>query len=423
MIGSFFSKNIGDEMISLYSDIITDYDNKKKVALKHIINSFYSIDKKKYNPNISNKNLYEHVLNEMNNNGKMRLIEITKRLEKYLNNIYLLDHNLKKECLNKIELVKKIMRFDEVSDIKLNSVKILLSSIIHSIMSYFIVETFKGEIYLHEKFSKYDKDDDSISKYIDLYYEIENMMINQILSKLLSLYFLSNSAHGGSKFIVDNNIVDNVREILESDEYIDNRNYYKKVFNYLNNNIIEEIKGGVKLETVLKSLEKKNINVSELLENPEFLISLNMALGEIEMPKLQVNRSIETMEMNDGYDILNVIFGSKASGKLMDIFNNVNPNSLVKNLSDYKENINNDKELPKKVNKIPNLKNSFNFTDQDIEIIYTLNIIDALKSLGSTPLHEMYEMNKNPIDKNITVNFNCPVTEAKVDGIEIKNKK
>ena len=34
MVGTYFLKNIGDEMISLFSDIINDNNNKKKKWIK-----------------------------------------------------------------------------------------------------------------------------------------------------------------------------------------------------------------------------------------------------------------------------------------------------------------------------------------------------------------------------------------------------
>lgn len=425
-----FLNNINKEILEIYSDIINNKKDIKNSSLKSILGSF---SKKYHKKSDDNKKLSNFIVNEINYNGKFNLIEISKRIK------ILLYHNIipqeiKNKNIRDVLLSEKILSFSDISDIKLDCVKVLLSNIIQNILRFFIIKTIEGEIEINKLFVKFDsrKINDSLGCYIDMYYGIEYLIITEVLTKLLSLYFMSKTLEkGGSRMIVERTTVDNLNKLYEliSRNDVRYRNDFKNIFIRISNSITDEFQGGSKsIHDIINKIKNKTISKEELLQDPELCGAINVSLGEIKIPKLEpYNVDKEKFVTKSGNDILNVVFGNKASENIQKIFNdkyNMSANDIVNNLENYKDNINNSSPVKNNSNNNQNFENSFNFTEKDIDILYTLNLIDALKSIGTgiTPLSELYELDKNQLDKNITVNFYTPVSKATIDGTPIEKE-
>lgn len=185
-----------------------------------------------------------------------------------------------------------------------------------------------------------------------MYYGIEYLIITEILTKLLALYFKANSPTGGGKLVVIKPIVNSLKnlDILIERNNINDRDNFRKIFAFLHNNLLDEFKGGIKcMKDVISDIKNKCITKEELLGDPELLGAINLALGEVRMPSLETNYSnkIEVVSQS-GDEILDTVFRSKASNNLKKIFNdkyNMSSDDIVQNLDSYKENINNGKKI------------------------------------------------------------------------------
>lgn len=402
MVNYFFFNNICSEIVEMYNDIINSKDSStRNVGLKNILNMFSKHDKGNCLEN-SNKSLYRFISDDINKNGKINLIKITRRLKSLLSSNRVIPREVKRTCLTNIVSARRILEFEDISDVKLDSVRMLLSNTVQIIISFFIVKTIEGESDINDVFSKFDKNKSQVMSYIKMYYGIDHLITTQILTKLLGMYFLCNSMVKGGRYLKiasDSDFFENLNKFSNNDN--------KLILKNLLENMNQEF-GGVKtVDTIMREMKSKKISSVDILSNPELFSAMNIVLSEIDMPKLDSCDVPFISKKKNGREILETIFGSNTSESLIKVFNekhNMNPEEIIETVGNYKENINNGKQIQQK-KKEDDKNNSFNFTEQDIDIIYTLNLIDALKNLGSSTLNEMYEFNKNPIDKNITINF------------------
>lgn len=423
----FFFNNIANEVIEIYSDLISTKNDTKAVGLKNLLGSL-STKFKKGSP--CDKKVFNQILDDINTTDKTGLIIISKRLKSLLYNPVLSD-KIRKFSLPNVILAQKIIQLTDVSDVKLNSIKVILSHVVHSIITYFISESFKRELDIHKTLERFDSYNniDSLSCYIDVFYGIEYLIITEVLTKLLTIYFTSNS-RGGSKVIVSKSIVNSLKNLdtLIKRNNLNDRPNYINTFTFLKKNLLSEFEGGTKcLNNILSDLKEKDKNITKetLLKDPVLYGAINLALGEVEMPKVAYDNKKEIVTKS-GSEILDTVFGSRASSNIKKIFDekyNMNADDIVNQVNDYKEKINNNKPLRSEDSSL-NFENSFNFTEKDVDILYTLNLIDALKTLGNnvTPLSKLYDVDKKMIDKNITINFYTPVVKTNIDGLPIESE-
>lgn len=410
----FFKDNIIKEVLEIYSDTVTsDKDNK----LKNIISSVSKCLMSNKQPN--DKILKDHILNDIHNTRKIDLFLICRRLRSLLYN-KIIPEKIRTKCLQDVLLVQKILDFSDIPDIKLGCVKVILSNCVTNIISYFINKAFQGELNILNTIDRFDRcnNKDSLSCFIDMYYGIEYLIISEILTKLLVIYFMSNSADGGGSVIVSSSVtsvLNTLRSLIKRNKITDRKDF-KNIFSYLSDNLVDEFKGGL---SCLKDITKdNNITKEDILKDPELIGAMNLALGEIKMPVLEPFE-LKHKNKDDKSDVFDTVFGSKAANNLKELFkdkHNMNTDNIISQLGDYKERINNGKGSDNDEKQI-SLENSFNFTEKDIDILYTLNLIEAIKSLGDgiTPISEK-------IDKNITVNFYSPTVKANIDEIPVESE-